>query len=487
MNEKDLEKRLRDVTSGPAPVAPQSLRTFLRQLPEKEAARRRGPLGALRHALSALPSLAPRLPAAQKLQLAAAVSLAAVLSVVGAGLLLSLRQTARQPLASPSGPTSSPTTIVTPRRTTPSTSVLEVKIDENPYWYGTTRYGNDDEALPIETAARPDGAYVGISAAPYGLNGIVRSDMGLFWDWSPLSEVDANLGGLTSIAADTTGRMVVVGWSSTSDGIKDGRAYYSDDGYTWHPAANQVAFLGTVVRKVVHGPQGFVALGWNDGSQADEIRPIAEWVSGDGVSWTRVSGVPIRGTSALVVATGAGYVLSGSPIRTGTVDEPPIWYSTDGASWTRATATDNSAQKMGPLVGATLLGGGTLVALSGLGDGMSKQFVQSTDGGHHWHQMGVQGFADPALVTHVASVSGGDMSGSWLVATYSGDTGRLYVSKDGGWTWKSAVGYLNSPLGTMLVEVGPGYGATNRRVLAFGEPAEHLDIWLASAEELAWP
>jgi hypothetical protein len=485
MNEQDLEKRLRSVRDGPQPEAPQSLRTFVRQLPEAEARRRRGPLDALHGLLSAVPSLAPGVPATRKLQVAAAVAFAILLSGVGAGLLISLRQM-QQPLSSPLLETATPTHVVTPRRTTPNLSVLSLQIEGNPYWYGLTQIGNDDAALPIETAELTRGAYIGISAPPYGMNGIVRSDYGLAWDWSPLSEVDASLGGLTSIAADTTGRTVVVGWTSGGDGIRDGRAYYSDSGYTWSPAASQSVFNGTVIRRVVHGPSGWVALGWSEGGEADAVRPVVEWVSSDGATWTRVSGVPIRGTSAFLMATAAGYIVSGSPIKTGSVEQPPFWYSADGLTWQRATATDNTAQKLGPLESLTAVGG-TLVGLSGLGDGMSTQLVESTDSGRTWHEIQAQGFADPALVTHVASLSMEMEDKRWLIATYADERARLYVSADMGRTWEAVVGDAFGPVGDVLVEVGPGYGVSYRRVLAFGEPAERLGVWLASTQEIAWP
>jgi len=487
MNEQDLEKRLRSVKDGPQPEAPQSLHTFLRQLPEAEARRRRGPLGALHSLLSAVPSLAPGVPAARNLQVAAAVALAILLSGVGAGLLISLREMQRQPLSPPPLETATPTQVVTPRRTTPNLSVLSLQIDGNPYWYGLTQIGNDDAALPIETAALARGAYIGISEPPYGMNGIVRSDNGLTWDWSPLSEVDAGLGGLTSIASDTTGRTVVVGWTSSGDGIKDGRAYYSADGSAWSPAANQAVFNGTVMRKVIHGPSGWVALGWSEGSEADAVRPVVEWVSSDGVTWTRVSGVPIRGTSAFLLSTAAGYVLSGSPIKTGDVDQPPFWHSIDGLTWERAAATDNTAQKLGPLTSLTAVGGGTLVGLSGLGDGMSTQLVESTDGGRTWHEIQAQGFANPELVTQVASLSMEMDNKRWLIATYAGEGARLYISADMGRTWEAIVGEAFSPVGDVLVEVGPGYGVSYRRVLAFGEQAQRLGVWLASTQEIAWP
>ena len=488
MNEKDLEKRLRSVRSGRQPAAPQSLRAFLRELPEAEARRRRGPLGVVRHVLGAVPSLAPGLSAPRKLQVAAAVSLALLISLAGAGLLLSLRQVPRQPLASRSPQTSVPTEAVTPRRTTPSLNIIALELPDNPYWYGTTQLGNDDAAFPIETAARPDGSFIGVSAAPW-MNGIVRSKKGLLWDWSPISEIDSGLSGLASIAGDTTGRTVVVGWATGAEGVKDGRAYYSDEAGTWSPAADQSVFAGTVVRKVVHGPNGFLALGWNEGSQADAIRPITEWVSGDGVTWTRVSSVPIRGTSAFLLANAAGYVLSGTPIKTGNVDQPPFWYSTNGTNWQRATATDNTAQKLGPLVSLTLVGGAELIGLSGLSDGMAKQLVESSDGGRTWHALDPQGIPDPTMLTHVASLSGGSMAKDWLIATYTSEYARLYLSGDGGRNWTAITGEASSPppLGTMLVEVGSGYGVGSKRVLACSDPSLRSGPWIASVEQLVWP
>jgi hypothetical protein len=485
MNEKDLEKRLRSVVSGSQPSAPSSLRHFLRQLPESGVRRHRGPLDVLRRAWDGLSNLVPQTTGARRLEFAGALALAVAIAVVGTGLLIAIRQAPRQPV----GPnTVAPTTLVTPRTTTPALKVVAHQIADNPYWYGTTQYGNEDEALPIE-AAMASKVYYGISVEPYGLNGIVRSDNGLFWDWSPISAVDAGAAGLTSITSDTAGRLVVVGWAAAEGGAKDGRAYFSDDGRDWSPAADQSVFAGVVLRKVVSGPHGFVALGWNDTTQADSIRPVSEWSSPDGRVWTRVSGVPVMGTSAFLFASAAGYILSGTPLKAGLVAGPPILFSVDGSNWRRVTATDDTVAKLGPLASLTLLADGSLVGLCKLADGSGSQLVESTDGGLHWHTITPDGLGMPSMLGQVASVYGG-VGTEWLIATYMNDSGgkaSLYVSADAGRTWKEIFDSAGSPLGTMLVELGAGYGASNMFVLAYGKPESNLGIWLASGEELTWP
>ncbi len=491
MNEKDLEQRLRSVVDGPKPSAPPSLHRFLRDLPETQADRRRRPLGVLRQTLGWLPGLFSPAPLARRVQVLAAVSMALVIGLAGAGILLSMRHTSPPPAATPSPSTSTPTASATPRRSSPvSPSPLRLTLPNNPIWVGTTQYGNEDQALPVVVASTSDGAYVGVSAPPYGQYGIVRSRGGLYWDWSPLSEIDPKLTALSSIASDATGRIVVVGAAEGVDGSIDGRVYFSDDGATWQPATDQSVFAGIVVRTVAHGPLGYVALGWNDTSQVDAIRPVTEWFSADGLSWTRVSGVPIQGTYAYVFATAWGYLLSGSPLETGNADQPPFWYSPDGQNWQRSTAADNATQKLGPLSCVTLLYDGELIGFtkpSNLSGGSGTQLVKSADGGLNWNEIKSEGlFSSMGAPLQVASLAA-SAEQQWLVATYNEANSRLYVSTDGGMTWNQAVGDRGNPLGMMLVELGNGYQGTHKKVLAFGALAEHLGVWLAVDQEADLP
>ena len=68
-------------------------------------------------------------------------------------------------------------------------------------------------------------------------------------------------------------------------------------------ATDRSVFAGIVVRRVAYGPRGFVALGWDDTSQAHANRPVTGQFSADGLSWAQVSGVPIQGTYAYLFAT----------------------------------------------------------------------------------------------------------------------------------------------------------------------------------------
>ncbi len=494
MNDKDLEQRLRSVVKGEQPSAPASLRHFLRELPQTEARRRSGLSGALDRLRDGIPGkasvLVPRSGMGRQLQLAGGLALAVVLGVAMTGILLSLR--GHPPVANT--PSQQPTQVVTPRRTSPQAKVVTFDIANNPYWYGIPRLGNEDEALPVVAAAVGSMMFVGVSADPYGLNGIVRSSDGLLWDWDPISIVDPNLAELTSIAADTTGTLVVVGWAPDGK-TKDGRAYVSPDGVNWKPVADQSVFAGTPLRTIVHGPAGFVALGWADpsvsaASPTGAQQPVLEWVSGDGLSWQRVPGLPVQG-SALVFATAGGYILSGTPFKTGAYDQPPIWSSIDGRDWTtQSTTTDNSAAKLGPLASLTQQPSGNLIGLAWLKSG-GEQLVESIDNGRHWHLIEPEGLPDPTALTDLASLSAG-ADKQWLIATYMGSemsAGKLYVSRNGGRTWEEVFSSNGSPRAAMLTELGAEYSANTsyRMVLAFGKPADLTGVYLASSKELTWP
>ena len=367
MNENDLERRLRSVVSGQQPPAPPTLRRFLHGLPETQAGR--GRWGVPGRFLNRLPAVVSLPAAARRFQVAGGVALALVIAVAGAGILLSLRQGLNQPLSQ-----QSPTPVQTgqgpaPRPTSSWSNVVTYVLPGNPYWYGLRQPGTVDPTPPVVTATSSSGTYFGISAQPYGKNGLVRSEEGLFWEWSPVSDVDPALVELTSIAGDATGRMVVVGSVAGPGGARDGRAYLSSDGNTWLPASDQSVFAGTPIRTVVHGPRGFIALGWNEAAQSGAAQPVTEWLSESGLDWTRVSGVPVQGSSTSITATADAYVLSGTPLTSGTIDQPPFWYSLDGRSWQRATTTDHTAQKLGPLASLTVTTGRTLIGLSKLNDG----------------------------------------------------------------------------------------------------------------------
>jgi hypothetical protein len=486
MNEKDLEQRLRSVVEGSQPSAPPTLRRFLHELPESEKARRTGPLGWLRHVVDGLPALIPQAPVARRAQMALMVGIALIIGVAGGGFLMSLRQSA------PVGSLGlQPTPEVTPRRsmpaTTPAPLTFTLPLANSPTWIGVPSVGNENMAVPTSAVPGLDGGYVGVTMAPYGPSGLVYSTDGLYWDWTPAADIGAAGVELSYIASNGQDRLVLVGAAQGLDGTMDGLVYTSGDGRTWQPIPDQSLFRGTPIQVVVHGQSGFVALGWNTTGQTAALHPITEWVSEDGITWTRVPALPIKGTSALLVSTHAGYVLSGTPLATGAIDEPPFWYSTDGVTWKRAVTTDNTAQKLGSLTSVTLTSKGALFGISSINDGTEGQLVKSADGGLHWTSVEIKsGLPDPNGISCISSL-GKDSNTSWLVAINSMKGSHLFVSSDGGLTWTEAWDANKpAPMGMTLLQLGSGYEAGATKVLSYGSPSDHLGTWLASASADSW-
>jgi hypothetical protein len=478
MNEHDLEERLRSVTEGPQPSAPATLRRFLRDLPEAQAARRGRPLGWLRGiggGVRGLIGLAPARPA----WAVAAVSIALIVGLAVSGLIVGVRQAQVASSASGLGSGMPPTQEPTPVRShsaAPSPLVVVPAYDMGVKWVGVPYAGNENQALPTSAVIWPSGGYVGISTAPYGQNGLVYSDEGLYWDWHPASEV-APAVQLTSIAADGMGRVVVVGGSQGIDGTMDGRVYVSEAGGAWQPVADESVFRGTPVQVVVRSPAGWVALGWNDTTPAGSVRPVTEWFSRDGLTWQRPEEpLPIKGTSAYLLATPQGFILSGVPLKSGAPNELPIWRSEDGQTWQRSVSGDNSAQKLGPLVSAAINRNGLLLGVSQIGDGMSTALVWSIHQGKDWSLVPVKsGVADPSAFSAVAAMS--TSSGPFIAVNSSSK--RLYMSDDAGVTWKETRGEAGLyPLGQKLVTLGDLTQTEDIRVLSFG-PDYKLPIWLA--------
>jgi hypothetical protein len=481
MNEQNLEQRLRDVVDGTQPNAPLSLHRFLRELPETQGARRRGPLGRLRAVYDRVrwSIELPQVP--RQVQVGFGVAMAVAIGFAGASLLLTYRQG-----PGITGGSSSPTPVLpqTPRRTLSS---IEPKLTAT---MGLTMLYSDglatvdkDEALPVAAVMTRAKKYLGVSVSPYGANGLVRSDDGLNWTWSPPADINPQASLLTSIAADSVGTIIVGGGVRRSDGTTDGGIWVTaDSGATWRAATDQSVFAGMPVRLVVHGIYQFLAFGWNDSTLADAYSPISEWQSVDGMNWTSVK-TPIKGTDAVVVATAAGFVLSGVPIDTSAPDEPPIWHSLDGVAWTRSTASDGTAPGMGPLVSATVTLQNHVYGVSASTDGVSHHLVASTDGGTTWTSVTPDSTLPGAgTIIHVASLSYNDMSYGHLEYLFATTTvagvNELMVSANAGLTWKNATdSNAGGPAGTMLVELGSGYQSGSPEFLSFGEPGSKLGIW----------
>ncbi|HEX7592259.1 MAG TPA: sialidase family protein [Candidatus Limnocylindrales bacterium] len=490
MNDRDIEERLRDVVRGSQPPAPQSLHHFLHDLPETEVVHHHGPIGRLRSALDRLPNLAPQHPYARRAQMGFGVAMAVVIGAAGAGLLLNLRNSPSVPSASSSPGQTGPW--VTPRRSTGTHGPLvQASLNiQGIHCYGVPSVDNESMALPTVAVVTSSGKYLGVTGGAFGSPGLVHSADGIFWDWSPPTEVDPHATVVTSIATDENSTIVVTGGVQGVDGTTDGRIWTSkDDGVTWRENNDEAAFEGVTVQLVTYSPGRWLALGWSSNTAPDSRGQIAAWMSDDGQTWTHVS-TPIKGNSALIMSTAAGFILSGTPLGTGAINEPPIWHSLDGQTWTRSTADDNAALLMGPLTSATVTGLSHIYAVSTAPDGATRALVASYDGGLTWRMAKPDdSLPDASMISHVASLIHGDpgVGGVELLIATIG-TGRdssahIMVSKDGGVSWIRLIDTkTGGPAGTNLLDLGHGWQAGGNKVLSFGDPGSGVGIWLTEAQ-----
>jgi hypothetical protein len=482
--DSDIERRLRDVVGGPQPAAPESLHRFLRQMPENAAPGR--PLAGLQGAFGWVPDLLAPRPVFYRLRLAFGVAMAVLIGLAGGGLVITLRQGPSLPVASGSPVIASPR-VTPPRSMSAYATPVAAQLGLMSLACRGIPAGNSTMALPMSAVVTRAGAYLGVTGGAFGgaggASGLVHSTDGLFWDWSPPSTIDPEAAELTSIATDNLDTIVVTGAAQGLDGTADGRIWVSaNDGVSWQTATDVSIFEGIEVRTVVYGSGQFVALGWNDVSPTDSLRQVAEWRSVDGRSWTHVT-TPIKGTAALIVPTAAGFLLSGTPLTSGAIDEPPMWHSPDGVTWTRSKASGNTAQLIGPLLSATVTGQSHVYAVDTANDGTNHRLVASADGGLTWSTVK----PDTSLpyagsISDVASINTNDTqygAVEFLFATLSRGDPNVYVSTDGGVTWKVAEDpNAGGPTGTTLLQLGSGYLAGGNRVLSFGPPGSGLGIWL---------
>jgi hypothetical protein len=493
---RDVEERLRGVVDGPKPMAPDSLHRFLREIPQAQTDRRRGSLGRLFGLLLEVPLPSASSPYARRARLAISVAAAIIVGVSGGALLLSIRQN-QTPMAAPAvESTDSSGPWVTPRASL-STHQPPVQASFMPklsdlICEGLPEVGNEGMALPT-SAVVVQGGYLGVTGGDYGLTGLVHSGDGLYWDWAPPETVGPDASILTSISSNQVDTIILAGAVQGVDGTEDGRIWTSyDQGVTWNEIPDESPFRGTTVRLVVYSSGQYVALGWNDASAADSIRQVAEWRSTDGVTWTHVT-APIKGTAALLLATAAGFVLSGTPLSTGAIDEPPIWFSADGATWTRSTASDNTAQLMNPLTSATVTAASGVYAVSSApNDTMGHRLVFSPDGGQTWSSIKV-GDSMPyaSSISSVASLNTGSSMpgyvGILFATTDSTEGARVWGSEDGGVSWMEIQdANVGGPSGTTLLQLGNGYLAGNTSVLSYGVPdagigtGTGVGVWIMS-------
>jgi hypothetical protein len=195
----------------------------------------------------------------------------------------------------------------------------------------------------------------------YDLGGRVptvwTSPDGIHWTRAQVDPtVFAPFSGISSITSGGPG-LVAVGWDRNPlDNKLNAAVWTSTDGSTWQRVPDDGAFGGPGnqgMSSVASGPNGLVAVGWDESDSANSVPMAAVWTSLDGVTWTRQSGVGQAlaspdGTGMLsVTAGGPGYVAAGSVDVYSESSDAAVWTSPDGVTWTRVP--DDGSVFGGPL------------------------------------------------------------------------------------------------------------------------------------------
>lgn len=150
------------------------------------------------------------------------------------------------------------------------------------------------------------------------------------------SKVESSL-----VASGAPGWMVLTRQPAEGDAPGPVFTWWSADGATWHPAADDESFgagmvVGPFIRRLLGFADGFVMLGMDDLN-------AAAWVSADGRAWSPPHLLPTRPETdsafirdaatnkSLLIAVGDDVVFAeGTGPAT---SEAAIWTSTDGAEW----------------------------------------------------------------------------------------------------------------------------------------------------------
>jgi hypothetical protein len=176
---------------------------------------------------------------------------------------------------------------------------------------------------------------------------------------------------------------VAVGFVPRNDA--DGRsvhtaaAWTSPDGLRW--TGSRGGSTRGVMEAVAAGPGKVVAVGYafTIPGQADDRGAI--WVSSDGGSWSRATGLPVPANSFLadVVATPAGFVAVGSYFTATQPVHAMALVSPDGVRWERAAAIEGAA---GRGMSGVAIGGPGLIAygFEGSPDSVAGVIWSSSDG-----------------------------------------------------------------------------------------------------------
>ena len=161
-----------------------------------------------------------------------------------------------------------------------------------------------------------------------------RLDLPAAFDHATLRDVLAYGGGFVIVGRDGQPDP-----SSGPPGVGKPAAWVSPDGVTWTAAQVEgTAVAGGELRQVVAGPGGLFAEGVDVPFEAGGRVPATGWVSTDGQTWRTIGQLGTAFASGTTLASDGSHMvmLGAQPPVTGTSPLPlAAWVSGDGVTWTR--------------------------------------------------------------------------------------------------------------------------------------------------------
>ena len=441
MNEKDLERRLRSVTEGRRPNAPQSLRHFLHDLPETQAARE----SALRRLWRSYlrPAHTPRLAFG-----GAALAVAVVVGLVGADVLLTVRTNHYG---------AAPTATIVP------TNYPTVAAG------GFMWTGNPDSGaiMPKVAVAAGSGGYLGVGASAAGTGVLLSSTDALHWTVKETSAIDPKTVDLKWIAHGDNGFVAVgatIAGAASGSTAADPRFFYSPDGNTWSEGAIDPSLGGAPALTVVAGPGGFLAAGWNGAGAPDSaLNGTYLWTSTDGRTWIGGWTQSAVNREAFALGTGDEYYVSGNPMPSSFNSGAaiPIFRSANGVdAWMQANGDAGLAQTGPAISGVTADAGARLLFLVWA----DKNDQNVTSGRTELIGGDGSAFGGSGAFSAVPAVAGSPtdlrsivlVGGKTMLGT--AESGSLYLSSDRGVDWQRIEFDTTAPhpSGTKLFDLGNG-------------------------------
>jgi hypothetical protein len=225
------------------------------------------------------------------------------------------------------------------------------------------------------------------------------------------------------------------------------------------------------VARMTAGPAGWLIVG-------NRISGAATWTSPDSAEFTIVEGAPELASDGAgetwafdAVPAAGGWLAAGGIIRKGRIDRDPLaWTSSDGRAWTRheVPATDEYEEFQRVVLAAD----GTPVAVGLRG----RAFAAWRREAGEWTAAGQFGAAAGKGVAMVRglAVAGDDL----LAATSDGTDHALWLSADGGRSWRTVQAPAAAPAGADRAVV---VAAGGDRALVLTDDGRAGRAWVATA------